>query len=265
MSPLLRRALGSTAGLIPVRVRAGAAKGARWTLFPWTSYWRGTYEPAVQRAVERLGGGDIRGWSCWDLGAHFGLYSVALALRVGPSGQVAAFEPNPASFARLERHRRMNRLANLRAYRAAASDQSGARELLTYGRIDSTSTHLSYEGEDPARGSAPIAIRAVRLDELVASGELRPPQFVKVDVEGHGHRAIRGMAASLEASRPTLIVGFHSPQEVEGVLGVLGPMGYRWAAVAAPPDPASMVGGDYLFTPGARATPSSSPSATLPS
>jgi len=50
------------------------------------------------------------------LGAHFGLYSVALALRVGPEGQVAAFEPNPVSFARLERHRRMNGLDRLKTY-----------------------------------------------------------------------------------------------------------------------------------------------------
>lgn len=63
-----------------------------------------------------LGGGNISGWNCWDLGAHFGLYSVALALRVGPEGQVAAFEPNPVSFARLERHRRMNGLDRLKTY-----------------------------------------------------------------------------------------------------------------------------------------------------
>ena len=49
-------------------------------------------------------------------GVHFGLYSAALALRVGHEGQVAAFEPNPVSFARLERHRRMNGLDRLKTY-----------------------------------------------------------------------------------------------------------------------------------------------------
>ena len=47
-----------------------------------------------------------------------------------------------------------------------------------------------------------------------------------------------------------MIVAFHSPEEVAGVLAVLRPLGYRWepiGAVAAGPDPA--VGGDYLFTP----------------
>jgi FkbM family methyltransferase len=249
MSPRLRGLIASTAGLIPVRVRGGVAKGARWTLYPWASYWRGTHEPAVQAAIGRLGNGDIRGWSCWDLGAHFGLYSVALALRVGPSGQVAAFEPNPWSFARLERHRRMNRLEWLRTYQAAASDRSGDAELLTYGQRDSTSAHLRYGDETQGEGSAPIGIRALRLDDLVASGELRPPRFAKVDVEGHGHRAIEGMRGSIARARPVLVVGFHSREEVEGVLAVLGPLGYRWAPIAQPTEAGSMVGGDYLFEP----------------
>jgi hypothetical protein len=114
-------------GLCPVRVRRGVAAGARWTLYPWTSYWRGTHEPAVQEALLALGGGDIRGWNCWDLGAHFGLYSIGLAQRVGPMGQVAAFEPNPLSYARLHRHARMNRFDWLKTYQAAVSDGSSSK------------------------------------------------------------------------------------------------------------------------------------------
>jgi FkbM family methyltransferase len=240
--------IGSTVGLIPIKVGSGILTGANWTFYPWRSYWKGTHEPAVQAAISRLGDGDIKGWSCWDLGAHFGYYSVAMAMRVGPSGQVAAFEPNPASFVRLERHRRMNRLEWLRTYQAAVSDRAGGAELLTYGDMGSTSTHLRYDDEAENKDSAPIGIRTLRLDDLVASGELRPPRFVKVDVEGHGHHAIEGMKATLAKARPELIVAFHSKAEVDGVLGVLKPLGYGWTPIAAPPtDPESLIGGDYLF------------------
>ena len=250
MDSSLRNLVGSTVGLIPVRVRRGAAMGARWTLYPWTSYWRGTHEPAIQRVICELGDGDIRGWSCWDLGAHFGIYSVALALRTGPMGQVAAFEPNPASFKRLERHRRMNGLFWLKTYQAAASDRTATSELLTYGNLGSPSTHLRFDGEVPSAQSAPIVIRVLRLDDLVESGELRPPRFVKLDVEGHGHKALDGMMGAVANARPVLIVALHSPEEAEGVLGILQPLGYRWAPIGAPPSsPGAMVGGDYLFTP----------------
>jgi hypothetical protein len=91
-----------------VRVRHGFPAGARWTLYPWTAYWRGGYEPDVARAIDHLG--DLTGKACWDLGAHYGYYSIGLARRTGPTGQVVAMEPFPSNYARLQRHHRMNGL-----------------------------------------------------------------------------------------------------------------------------------------------------------
>lgn len=254
MNSILARSVGfvltrSRLALLPVRVRSGIAAGARWTLFPWTSYWRGTHEPALQRAMLELGGGNIRGWSCWDLGAHFGLYSVGLAQRVGPEGEVAAFEPNPRSFARLARHRDLNGLTWLKLYRAAVSDHNDGAELYTYGELGTTTTHLPYEGEDRTANVGALAVQTLRLDDLVARGELRAPQFVKVDVEGHGHRAIAGMARTLAAARPIAIVAFHSPAEIAGILSVLQPLGYTWRDIAGGPDCPDPAVGDYVFTP----------------
>jgi FkbM family methyltransferase len=232
-------------GLWPVRVRAGIAAQARWTLYPWTSYWRGTHEPAVQAAVLAMIGSDIRGWACWDLGAHYGIYSIGLARRVGPSGQVAAFEPNPVSFARLARHRRMNRLPWLKLYPAAASDTTGTAELLTHGDLTTTTTHLLYDGELRVPASAPIAVRSVRLDDLVDIGELRLPRIVKIDVEGHGHHALSGMAQALSAARPIVFIAFHSPQERAGALAVLEALGYTAQPIGR--EPALL--GDFCFSP----------------
>lgn len=252
--PLLRSSaaaiLRSTPlGLWPVRVRGGLAHGARWTLYPWSSYWRGTHEPAVQAALMALGGGDITGWTCWDLGAHFGLYSIGLARRVGPGGQVAAFEPNPTSFSRLSRHARMNRLPWLKLYAAAVSDQPGRAELYAFGDFGTTTTHLPYEGEARPSDAATVSVPLVQLDQLVARGELRLPDFVKVDVEGHGHHALAGMRDSLRKSRPVLLVALHSPQEAEGVLSLLKPLGYTQREVGTSRSPDPFVGRDFVFTP----------------
>ncbi|HEX3729569.1 MAG TPA: FkbM family methyltransferase [Opitutaceae bacterium] len=238
----------SPIGRWPVRVRGGVAEGAKWTLFPWTSYWRGGHEPDLQACL--LGLGDLRGWSCWDVGAHLGLYSVGLALRVGPSGQVAAFEPNSDSFARLEHHRRLNRLDWLKTYPCAASDRDGSGQLLTADSWDSTTTHLPYLGEDPAAavGSRIVPVRS--LDGLVAAGEIRLPQLVKIDAEGHGAAVLRGMAASLRAARPRVIMGFHDRSEVEAAAAILEPLGYGRVPIGPPAsDPDEMIGMDFLFTP----------------
>jgi len=235
----------------PVRVKSGVAAGARWTLYPWSAYWRGGFENELQR--ELIGLGDITGWCCWDLGAHYGLYSVGLARRTGPSGQVVSFEPNPLSFARLERHRRMNALAWLKPIDAAVSDAPGTAEFYTYGDLESTTTHLPYEGETRDATCAPVTVRLLRLDDLVASGEIRAPRFVKIDVEGHAHKALAGARATLAAARPIVIVAFHSELEITGVHAVLDPLGYTATRIATHSGSSDAVSGhDFVFHPTER-------------
>ena len=43
----------------PVRVRSGFAAGARWTLYPWSAYWRGGFEDELQDELIALG--DVTG------------------------------------------------------------------------------------------------------------------------------------------------------------------------------------------------------------
>ena len=195
-----------------------------------------------------LGLGDIRGWSCWDLGAHFGIYSIGLARRVGPAGEVAAFEPNPLSYDRLQRHRSMNGLNWLKAFPAAVSDVAAVKEFYTYGSLHSTTTHLPYEGETPGAETKPLLVQTVMLDELVASGQLRPPNLIKVDVEGHGHRALAGAMRTIRESRPVIIMGFHSANEIDGTRSLLDPLGYRWQPLD-PSAPAHCIGHDYILRP----------------
>ncbi len=236
----------------PVRVRSGIAAGARWTLYPWSAYWRGGFEPELQHELIALG--DITGWTCWDLGAHYGLYSVGLARRTGPAGQVVSFEPNPLSYRRLSRHRTMNALHWLKPIDAAVSDTPGTAEFYTYGEQESTTTHLPYEGETRSANCAPVSVRLVRLDDLVASGEIRAPHFVKIDVEGHAHKALTGARAAIVTSRPIIIVAFHSAVEVHGVHDVLDPLGYVATRIATHSGSSeAVIGHDFIFRPAAKA------------
>lgn len=231
--------------LLPIRVRRGFARGARWSLYPWTSYWRGTHEPAVQQALESLG--EIEGWHCWDLGAHYGLYSIALARRVGAAGSVAAFEPNPLSFRRLTYHRKLNRLNNLRLFCAAVSDQIGAAEFYTYGKLESTTTHLPYADETSSSACAPITVPLVQLDKLVEQGQLRAPDLIKIDVEGHGHKALAGAAQSIAARRPIIFAALHGNPEATEIRSLLDPLGYTETPIGSSEE--NSTGGDFIFRP----------------
>ena len=229
---------------MPVRVRHGLPKGASWTLYPWTSYWRAIYEPWISDAILSLG--DLTGKSCWDLGAHFGYYSIGLARKVGPTGSVAAFEPFPSSFARLERHRQMNDLSWMKALPFAASDEKRQADFFSDTSRGDTGVHLAYDGETKTANTPLIQIQTERLDDLVDRNEIKPPDLIKIDVEGHGHRALSGAHNCIRNKRPVIVMGFHSDHEVEGTLSLLKPLGYRWTALQ--PDPqGKFVGCDYLL------------------
>jgi FkbM family methyltransferase len=231
----------------PVRVRSGVAAGAKWSLFPYSAYWRGTHEPEAQRAVIELM--DWTGKSVWDLGSHFGLFAIGLGRRVGPTGSVAAIEPFPENFARLELHIRRNHLNWVRPFQVAASDHHGRDRFLLYKNGASTTAHLLYEGEtwDPSIPTITVELRA--LDELVDAGQLRLPDFVKIDVEGHGHKAIAGAMRAITASRPIILMGLHSLLEVSETEKLLVPLGYTFTGIK-PNAPADKVGGDFLLRPG---------------
>ena len=214
---------------LPVLAVAGLIRGCWWTLYPHTSYWRGTHEKRIQDALRKRM--QWRGASVWDLGAHFGFYSVGLARLVGAQGAVAAFEPNPDASQKLERHVALNRLQQVKVFRHAASDTAARLPLIRHGVKWSTSGHLPYPGETVPEDGDALSIESVRLDALVALGVIRDPAFVKVDVEGHAAEALRGAAAALARARPVLLVAFHSPQEISGVASVLRPLGYRPASL----------------------------------
>jgi len=250
LSALVRKLLLATRlALLPVRIRRGIAKGARWSLYPWSAYWRGLHEPSAQDFLEHLW--DWKGKHIWDLGAHYGLYTVGLARLAGKEGSLASFEPNPVAFARLQLHVRRNRLEQVRLFPLAVSDRRSEEKFLSYGSFESTTAHLLYERETWDQSIPTITVQTCCLDELVTESQLRDPDFIKMDVEGHGHHALAGASATLRRARPVIFAAIHSREEVEGIISVLRPLGYAWQRIdGGPLDRLEDISfGDLLFVP----------------
>jgi FkbM family methyltransferase len=137
------------------------------------------------------------GDSVIDIGAHFGIYTVALASLVGPAGSVLAIEAASRAFSMLGRNVALNDLKNVEAVQAAAADQEG--------------TVSFFVSDDPARSSLVASggsreeVRALRIDSLSIP---RPVRFMKIDVEGAEPIALRGAADILHTDRP--IIQFES-------------------------------------------------------
>lgn len=211
-------------GHFPVVVLKGLARGSWWSVYPHSAYWRlGGNDADVEAVLRRHAA--LPGLVCWDIGAHQGIYSIGLARAVGPSGWVEAFEPDPVSLGRLRWHRRLNRVSNLRIHPVAVSDHSGEARLYQYHGFGSTTSHLPYPGETldqvPFR---PITL--IRLDDWSGEGRLRPPGFIKIDVEGHAVAALDGMRETLRRHHPVMLLAIHSREEIDGARAILEPLGY---------------------------------------
>lgn len=127
---------------------------------------------------------------------------------------MVSFEPNPVVAGRL----RPVLPANVRLVAAAASDAAGTASLHAPDSIGAEGV-----GALGPKAAGSVDVATVTIDSL----DLHDVDFIKVDVEGHELQALAGGLATIERSRPTLLVELetrHGP--VRPVFELLEPFGY---------------------------------------
>lgn len=152
-----------------------------------------------------------------DAGAFCGETARWYAERCGPGGRVTAFEPAREQLGLLE--------ANL----ALAGHEAGSVRVRAEALWD-------REGEVPFEFAGPMSsvvpegtrtVPAVRLDTLVAAGEIESVDLIKLDVEGAELRALQGAEQTVRRERPRLAVAvYHRWNDVVAIP--------RWLASVEP-------------------------------
>jgi FkbM family methyltransferase len=133
------------------------------------------------------------GTRVFDIGANVGYYTKKFAEAVGPSGEVHAFEPVPASASKVRELQAQ--YPWIQVHQCALSDQAG--ELLMNAEDESTSptNRIAFEGEHLKKS---ISVPVATFDQLVK--EYGPPSLIKIDVEGYEWLVLQGAARSLKMS-----------------------------------------------------------------
>jgi FkbM family methyltransferase len=167
-------------------------------------YLSGTYEPNTLRLLRAW----LRPGSVFvDVGANAGVITLAAATWVGATGRVIAIEPSSREFARLERHVRLNALANVSAVRAAVAAAAGPRTLRVATAAAAGGNTLGARFAYPTiEAAGEEMVDAVALDELATRLRLDRVDVIKLDIEGSEVEALLGAADLLERHRPTLVV-----------------------------------------------------------
>ena len=205
----------------PRRILRGLASGYKISVSPAEhfSYLLGTYEPYLQAAIRKyVRAGDV----VYDIGANIGYVSLALAKQVGPRGRVIAFEPIPENVSLLRQNIAQNRVANVCVLEKAASNASGEGVLRVSGNYATAS--LVWHRHDPK--AVEVGAKTIALDDCAGSGEIPPPRFVKIDVEGGEALVLEGMQKLLAASKPVVFIEC-SDAGREASWKLLTSLGYR--------------------------------------
>lgn len=168
--------------------------------------------------------------SCFlDVGAHFGLYSLAAASR---GASCVAFEPTPRSADYLRENVRLNHFdRRIRLERVAISDTVGSTTLWVAGSLSGNSFRRdAVASERPPRA---VTVPTTTLDAYCTRHQLAPT-LIKIDVEGAEIEVLLGMKDILTRFRPTVFLSLHPRQlrsfghSLEQVYGILDSLGLKY-------------------------------------
>jgi FkbM family methyltransferase len=187
------------------------------------------------------------GDTVFDVGANAGEYVFELSRLVGPTGKVFAFEPVAYNFSMLMATINKARLQNVEPMNLALSDRTGSRTMVIPD--SSTGHHSLAKFAVEWESGREETVQAETLDNLLATGRVTSPTFVKCDVEGSAGEVIRGAVGLIRDHKPAWLVEIWYQHEFEVMLD----LGYRAFACSSPLAPAthfdSEVATDYFFLP----------------
>lgn len=174
----------------------------------------------------------LRNRTAVDVGAHRAGYAYWMHPQTGPAGCVVGFEPQPELAAELRALRRAFGLQRLHIEEAALSDVAGEATLLRPDKHWGGASLLEPSRADAGAACTAFSVRCLRLDDYLAEHRLPPVGLVKIDVEGHEARVVRGALAMLREDRPALILeSSDAVGEDSGLWDELEALGYEGTAV----------------------------------
>ena len=198
LGKLLRLPLRLLPAQIQMPIMQGRLKGKRWIVGSFNhGCWLGNYEYDTRLLFERT---ITQGSVVFDIGGHVGFYTLLASELVGPNGKVFVFEPAPRNLFYLREHLRLNHVKNVVVIEAAVSDRSG---VVSFDEGPHSSMGHIVDG------GGSFQVNIVVLDELISSGEIPTPDYMKIDIEGAEALALSGAKSMLIKSHPTIFLATH--------------------------------------------------------
>lgn len=163
------------------------------------------------------------GMTFFDIGAHYGFYSLLALEHLRETGRIVSFEPTPESFLMLRRN--VGDAANVETMPCALSNQTGSA-MMSARLSQASAFNRIQNGRDlPGDGSL-ITIATDTLDSFCAKRSYSP-HVIKADVEGHEQQLLEGASRTIRLIKPGLIIETGMSNQPSRPMELLGKAGYR--------------------------------------
>jgi FkbM family methyltransferase len=158
---------------------------------------RENYEPELAYLKKILSPGK----TFIDVGACYGIYTLAASSMVGEAGRVIAFEPASRAFPVLSRNITLNHLGNIHLFSLALSEERGMARLYHHPNVGCDSL-----GRDDSFTEEFEEIRTETLDNVLRQVPVDRVDLIKMDVQGAEEQVLRGARNLLVWARPIIII-----------------------------------------------------------
>jgi FkbM family methyltransferase len=147
----------------------------------------------------------------YDIGSNIGIYTIFAANFVGVQGKIYSFEPQGVNFSRLIDNIDVNHFFDrIIPCNFALHGEKGYFDFIYSDYASGSAHHQLIQGNKNKANGANHKIAelkyATTIDDLIESKKIRPPQHVKLDVDGNEISILKGMSRLLKhTDRPRSI------------------------------------------------------------
>ena len=166
----------------------------------------GSHSKVIEDVVNELGQGD-----CFiDIGANAGIFSLIASRKVGGSGQVISFEPNPDVFRILQKNLIKNRSSNVLPFCAGVGSKD---ELLSFvfdpehNGLGHLKMNENYQWDRKNQKETRILVLGHEsLSFLKTVTKERRKTIIKIDTEGAEYLVLKGLEPHLQEISPAKLI-----------------------------------------------------------
>jgi FkbM family methyltransferase len=161
-------------------------------------------QPSLRAELDGFVDACTAGMVLYDIGAHYGLFTLAALEWGGSTAAIVAVDPSASALEVFDANMRLaNAGARVERFCAAAGAGEGEALLLTGG---AGAWHMMVTPDEPRPDA--VTVPLVTLDGLVERTR-QTPTHVKIDVEGEEDAVLRGGEQVLRRHRPIVFLELH--------------------------------------------------------